>query len=130
MILPLIKPPTDLIPSKDSPASRAGVRFLARADADSASPSASNPILRLMGKNLMVANKEDNARIYPCQMGRSNLVLTMSIKLILTFQHLCSLSWQLIFGIRTVIHFITWPLKVLSSSMQDSGSTFGCWVLR
>ncbi|KAL9382845.1 hypothetical protein Peur_023168 [Populus x canadensis] len=61
MILPLIKPPTDPIPSKDSPASRAGVRFLARADADSASPSASNPVLRLMGKNLMVANKEDNS---------------------------------------------------------------------
>ena len=70
MVLPLIKPPTDCIPLKDSPSS-AGVRFLARADADSASPSASNPILRLMGKNLMVVNKEDNVsmpngQVRPC----------------------------------------------------------------
>ncbi|CAK7323902.1 unnamed protein product [Dovyalis caffra] len=57
---PLIKPPADPILLKESP-NNSGVRFLARADGDSASPSASNPILRLMGKNLMVVNKDDNA---------------------------------------------------------------------
>ncbi|KAB5521987.1 hypothetical protein DKX38_026306 [Salix brachista] len=70
MVLPIIKPPVDPIPLKDPPINSA-VRFLTRTDGDSASPSASNPILRLMGKNLMVINKDDNVpisngRVQPC----------------------------------------------------------------
>ncbi|KAI5606233.1 hypothetical protein POPTR_001G472400v4 [Populus trichocarpa] len=70
MVLPLIKPPGDPIPLKDSP-NNSAVRSLARADGDSASPSASNPILRLMGKNLMVVNKDDHVampigQVQPC----------------------------------------------------------------
>ncbi|KAG8661478.1 hypothetical protein MANES_01G007100v8 [Manihot esculenta] len=58
VILPVIKPLAGSVPFKDSPNS--GVRVLGRADTDSASPSASNPILRLMGKNLMVVNKDED----------------------------------------------------------------------
>ncbi|KAJ6417532.1 hypothetical protein OIU84_003289 [Salix udensis] len=70
MVLPLVEPPTDPIPLKHSPSS-AGARMIARADAHSASSSASNPILRLMGKNLMVVNKEDTVsmpigQVRPC----------------------------------------------------------------
>lgn len=65
MVLPTIKPSAGPIPFKDSP--NAGVRFLARTDCDSASPSASNPILRLMGKNLMVVNKDEDAPVQPGQ---------------------------------------------------------------
>ncbi|CAL5405190.1 unnamed protein product [Camellia sinensis] len=43
-------------------------------DCDSASPSASNPVLRLMGKNLMVVNKEENVspQFRPAQSGSLN----------------------------------------------------------
>ncbi|KAJ8754957.1 hypothetical protein K2173_015469 [Erythroxylum novogranatense] len=56
---PVIKPHTVPVPFKDSTGTE--VRFLARSDCDSVSPSASNPILRLMGKNLMVINKDEDA---------------------------------------------------------------------
>ncbi|KAJ8765142.1 hypothetical protein K2173_010633 [Erythroxylum novogranatense] len=56
---PDIKPPAASLPSKDSAGGE--VRFLARSDRHSSSPSASNPILRLMGKNLMVVNKDEDA---------------------------------------------------------------------
>ncbi|KAF2298162.1 hypothetical protein GH714_016532 [Hevea brasiliensis] len=59
VILPGIKPLAGPISYKDSPNS--GVRFLGHADSDSASPSASNLILRLMGKNLMVVNKDEES---------------------------------------------------------------------
>ncbi|KAF9667216.1 hypothetical protein SADUNF_Sadunf16G0309900 [Salix dunnii] len=71
IVLPLIKPHVDPIALKDPP-NNSAVRFLARADGDSATPSASNPILRLMGKNLMVINKNDdnvpmsNGQVQPC----------------------------------------------------------------
>uniref|UniRef100_A0A2P2KKY4 Uncharacterized protein n=1 Tax=Rhizophora mucronata TaxID=61149 RepID=A0A2P2KKY4_RHIMU len=60
-VLPVIKPPEGSIPFKDF--STDEMRFLARTDCDSASPSASNPILRLMGKNLMVVNKDDDSSV-------------------------------------------------------------------
>ncbi|XWS51648.1 hypothetical protein CRYUN_Cryun11dG0001500 [Craigia yunnanensis] len=50
MVLPVMKPP-------------AGVKISSRGDRDSASPSSSNPILRLMGKNLMVVNKEEDVSV-------------------------------------------------------------------
>ncbi|GAV69373.1 hypothetical protein CFOL_v3_12874 [Cephalotus follicularis] len=59
VVLPVMKSLTGSIPSKESP--DAGVKFAARTDGDSASPS--NPILRLMGKNLMVVNKDDDASV-------------------------------------------------------------------
>ncbi|GLT83781.1 hypothetical protein SLE2022_020520 [Rubroshorea leprosula] len=40
----------------------AGVKYSGRANCDSASPS-SNPVLRLMGKNLMVVNKEEDPSV-------------------------------------------------------------------
>ncbi|KAJ9173891.1 hypothetical protein P3X46_016983 [Hevea brasiliensis] len=61
VILPGIKPLAGPISYKDSPNS--GVRFLGHADSDSASPSASNLILRLMGKNLMVVNKDEGTSV-------------------------------------------------------------------
>ncbi|XP_050236302.1 uncharacterized protein LOC126686306 [Mercurialis annua] len=59
--LPVIKPLASSILFKDSPN---GVgRLLARSESDAASPSASNPILRLMGKNLMVVNNDEDASV-------------------------------------------------------------------
>ncbi|KAK6947162.1 hypothetical protein RJ641_000635 [Dillenia turbinata] len=40
-------------------------KFPSRGDCDSNSPSASNPVLRLMGKNLMVVNKDEDLPIQP-----------------------------------------------------------------
>ncbi|XP_065863016.1 uncharacterized protein [Euphorbia lathyris] len=60
MVLPVIKPLAGTVSFRDSPSS-AGVKLLARGDSGSASPSASNPVLRLMGKNLLVVNKDDDA---------------------------------------------------------------------
>ncbi|KAG7954071.1 hypothetical protein I3843_12G141800 [Carya illinoinensis] len=56
---PIIKSPAGPISFKCSP--DAGVKFPGHGNCDSASPSASNPILRLMGKNLMVVNKDEDA---------------------------------------------------------------------
>ncbi|KDP29507.1 hypothetical protein JCGZ_19220 [Jatropha curcas] len=58
LVPPVIKPAAGSIPFKDSP--NASAKFLARNDSDSASPSTSNPVLRLMGKDLMVVNKDDD----------------------------------------------------------------------
>ncbi|XP_057983827.1 uncharacterized protein LOC131168417 isoform X2 [Malania oleifera] len=54
-------------PATTKISSDAAVRFSSHGDCDSASPSASSPILRLMGKNLMVANKDDDASTRPRQ---------------------------------------------------------------
>ncbi|XWS11454.1 hypothetical protein CRYUN_Cryun38cG0084200 [Craigia yunnanensis] len=59
MVLPVMKPPAGPFPFKGC--LDAGVKLSSRSDCDSASPSSSNPILRLMGKNLMVVNKEEDA---------------------------------------------------------------------
>lgn len=65
--IPLImKSPAGSVPLKGSP--DAGVKFPGRGACDSASPSASNPVLRLMGKNLMVVNKDDDA---PMPLGQA-----------------------------------------------------------
>ncbi|XVF33830.1 hypothetical protein REPUB_Repub18cG0004800 [Reevesia pubescens] len=61
MFLPVMTPPAGRIPFNRSP--DAGVRLSGRGDCDSASPSSSNPILRLMGKNLMVVNKEEDTSV-------------------------------------------------------------------
>ncbi|EOY11835.1 Uncharacterized protein TCM_030507 isoform 1 [Theobroma cacao] len=61
MVLPTVKTPAGPIPFKGCP--DAGVKLSSRSDCDSASPSSSNPILRLMGKNLMVVNKEEDASV-------------------------------------------------------------------
>ncbi|KAE8098941.1 hypothetical protein FH972_016964 [Carpinus fangiana] len=58
-IPPVMKSPAGSVPLKGSP--DAGVKFPGRGACDSAGPSASNPVLRLMGKNLMVVNKDDDA---------------------------------------------------------------------
>ncbi|KAL5737217.1 hypothetical protein ACOSP7_029978 [Xanthoceras sorbifolium] len=69
VVLPVTKSQAGSVPLKGSP--EAGVKFLGRGDCDSASPSTSNPILRLMGKNLMVVNKEEDSSVplgqsHPC----------------------------------------------------------------
>ncbi|XVF70992.1 hypothetical protein PTKIN_Ptkin11bG0206400 [Pterospermum kingtungense] len=61
MVLSVVKPPAGPIPFKERP--DAGLKLSSRTDHDSSSPSSSNPILRLMGKNLMVVNKEDDASV-------------------------------------------------------------------
>ncbi|XP_022752959.1 uncharacterized protein LOC111301504 isoform X2 [Durio zibethinus] len=61
IVLPVMKPPAAPIPFKGCP--DAGVKLSSCSDRDSASPSSSNPILRLMGKNLMVVNKEEDASV-------------------------------------------------------------------
>lgn len=53
------KSPVGTVPLKDSP--DAVVTFPGHRSCDSASPTASNPVLRLMGKNLMVVNKDEDA---------------------------------------------------------------------
>ncbi|XVE80657.1 hypothetical protein DITRI_Ditri14bG0156500 [Diplodiscus trichospermus] len=59
MVFPVMKPPAGPIPFKGCP--DAGVKLSSDGGSNSASPSSSNPILRLMGKNLMVVNKEEDA---------------------------------------------------------------------
>lgn len=61
VVLPIIKSPTSSIPVKGSP--EAGVKFFGHGDCESPSPSTPNPVLRLMGKNLMVVNKEEDASV-------------------------------------------------------------------
>ncbi|KAJ4849254.1 hypothetical protein Tsubulata_012943 [Turnera subulata] len=61
MVTPVRKPAGGSVSFKDSP--NTGVRYPGRGDCDSASPSGSNPILRLMGKNLMVVNKDEDASV-------------------------------------------------------------------
>ncbi|KAJ0044579.1 hypothetical protein Pint_03606 [Pistacia integerrima] len=56
VVLPL-KGPAGSISVKGSPE---GGKFVGHGDCDSPSPSTPNPILRLMGKNLMVVNKEED----------------------------------------------------------------------
>ncbi|XWS27663.1 hypothetical protein CRYUN_Cryun25bG0000800 [Craigia yunnanensis] len=68
MVLPVMKPPAGPIPFKGCP--DAGVKLSSCSDHKSASPSSSNPILRLMGKNLMVVNKEEDASV-PLGQGQS-----------------------------------------------------------
>ncbi|KAA8523484.1 hypothetical protein F0562_009907 [Nyssa sinensis] len=58
MVLPITKSPTGSISKQVSADSTQ--KFPIRGDCDSASPSASNPVLRLMGKNLMVVNKDED----------------------------------------------------------------------
>ncbi|OMO83841.1 hypothetical protein CCACVL1_11133 [Corchorus capsularis] len=62
MVLPpVVKPPAGPISFEACP--DAGIKLSARGDSDSASPSTCNPILRLMGKNLMVVNKEEDGSV-------------------------------------------------------------------
>ncbi|KAL5577738.1 hypothetical protein UlMin_019437 [Ulmus minor] len=56
--VPVLKSPAGLNPLRGS--SDAGVRFSARSDCDTSSPSSSNSVLRLMGKNLMVVNRDQD----------------------------------------------------------------------
>ncbi|KAH1108711.1 hypothetical protein J1N35_012479 [Gossypium stocksii] len=59
MVLPVMKPPLGPTPFKGCP--DGGVKLSGHGVCDSASPSSSNPVLRLMGKNLMVVNREEEA---------------------------------------------------------------------
>ncbi|TYH34947.1 hypothetical protein ES332_D13G160100v1 [Gossypium tomentosum] len=61
MVLPVMKLPADPVPFNGFP--DAGVKLSASNDRDSATPSSSNPVLRLMGKNLMVVNKEEDKSV-------------------------------------------------------------------
>ncbi|KAK2639958.1 hypothetical protein Ddye_027753 [Dipteronia dyeriana] len=76
-VLPVMKSQAGSFPLKGSP--EAGVKFLGRGDCDSAGPSPSNPILRLMGKNLMVVNKEEDSSVpigqspQPCAQSSSHV---------------------------------------------------------
>ncbi|TYI13074.1 uncharacterized protein [Gossypium hirsutum] len=65
MVPPVMKPPLGPIPFKGCP--DGGVKLSGHDVCDSASPSSSNPVLRLMGKNLMVVNKEEEASMPLCQ---------------------------------------------------------------
>ncbi|XP_015881447.3 uncharacterized protein LOC107417346 isoform X1 [Ziziphus jujuba] len=58
VVLPVMKCPGSPNPSRDS--ADAGLKFSGRSDCDSVSPSSSNSILRLMGKNLMVVNRDED----------------------------------------------------------------------
>lgn len=69
-VLPVMKPPTGPIPFKEC--TDAGLKLSSRSDHDSSSPSSSNPVLRLMGKNLMVVNKEEDASM-PLGQGQSRV---------------------------------------------------------
>ncbi|GKV08516.1 hypothetical protein SLEP1_g20133 [Rubroshorea leprosula] len=57
VVLPAMRPLASPTPSKGC--MDAGVKYPGQADCESASPSCSTPVLRLMGKDLMVANKDD-----------------------------------------------------------------------
>ncbi|KAL4342246.1 hypothetical protein GQ457_08G008090 [Hibiscus cannabinus] len=67
MVLPIMKPPADSIAFKGVPG--AGVKLSGRSNCDPATPS-SNPVLRLMGKNLMVVNKDEDISV-PLGQGQS-----------------------------------------------------------
>lgn len=69
VVFPVMKASTDSIPINGS--TDAALKIPSHSDCDSASPSGSNPILRLMGKNLMVVNKEEVA---PMQLGETQPV--------------------------------------------------------
>lgn len=62
---PIMKSPAGSVPFKGSP--DASLNLPSRVACDSASPSASNPVLRLMGKNLMVVNKDEDGPMLPGQ---------------------------------------------------------------
>ncbi|KAK1581721.1 hypothetical protein Q3G72_008434 [Acer saccharum] len=70
VVHPVMKSQAGSFPLKGSPEAR--VKFLGRGDCDSAGPSPSNPVLRLMGKNLMVVSKEEDSSVpigqspHPC----------------------------------------------------------------
>uniref|UniRef100_A0A5B6Z1G7 Hapless 8 n=1 Tax=Davidia involucrata TaxID=16924 RepID=A0A5B6Z1G7_DAVIN len=65
VVLPVTKSPAGSIPMNVS--ADPGLEFHIRGDCDSASPSTSNPILRLMGKNLMVVNKDEDVSPPLCE---------------------------------------------------------------
>lgn len=58
VVLPVMKCPASPDLLRDS--SDVGVKFSGRNDCDSISPSSSNSVLRLMGKNLMVVNRDED----------------------------------------------------------------------
>ncbi|GMI85174.1 hypothetical protein HRI_002186700 [Hibiscus trionum] len=60
MVLPIMKPPADSSAFKGFPG--AGAKLSDCSNRDPATPS-SNPVLRLMGKNLMVVNKEEDTSV-------------------------------------------------------------------
>ncbi|XP_039028462.1 uncharacterized protein LOC120162373 isoform X2 [Hibiscus syriacus] len=60
MAVPVMKPPAGSIAFEGFPG--AGVKLSDRSNCDPATPS-SNPVLRLMGKNLMVVNKEEDTSV-------------------------------------------------------------------
>ncbi|KAG2682755.1 hypothetical protein I3760_11G204900 [Carya illinoinensis] len=70
VVSPIIKCPAGPISLKGSP--DVGAKFPGHGSCDSASPAASNPVLRLMGKNLMVVNKDEDASV-PVGSVQSNL---------------------------------------------------------
>ncbi|KAL9444825.1 hypothetical protein AB3S75_017916 [Citrus x aurantiifolia] len=61
IVPPTMKSSASPISVKGSP--ETGVKFSGHGDCDSPSPSTPNPVLRLMGKNLMVVNKEEDASV-------------------------------------------------------------------
>lgn len=65
MVFPVTKSSTGSIPLKGSPDGKG--KFSGHSDCDSVSPSASNSVLRLMGKNLMVVNRDEDASAPPVQ---------------------------------------------------------------
>ncbi|KAM1166995.1 hypothetical protein ACFX19_029603 [Malus domestica] len=65
VVFPVTKSSSGHHPSKCSPDGKG--KLSGHGDCDSVSPSASNSILRLMGKNLMVANKDEDASAPPVQ---------------------------------------------------------------
>lgn len=65
IVPPIVMSSASSITVKGSP--ETGVKFSGHGDCDSSSPSTPNPVLRLMGKNLMVVNKEEDASVPPGQ---------------------------------------------------------------
>ncbi|GMJ11610.1 hypothetical protein HRI_004830200 [Hibiscus trionum] len=61
MVLSVMKPRAGSVAFKGFP--DAGVKLSDRSNCDPVTPSSSNPVLRLMGKNLMVVNKEENTSV-------------------------------------------------------------------
>lgn len=61
IVPPIMKSSASSTTVKGSP--ETGVKFSGHGDCDSPSPSTPNPVLRLMGKNLMVVNKEEDASV-------------------------------------------------------------------
>ncbi|KAM1552935.1 hypothetical protein PS1_005722 [Malus domestica] len=64
-VFPVAKSSSGHHPSKGSPDGKG--KLSGHSECDSFSPSASNSILRLMGKNLMVVNKEEDTSVPPVQ---------------------------------------------------------------